>query len=360
MFLIVGPGRSATAAQYTSWRACQRRERSSAFVAHSKGPPPRSCAISPNRSACSRAPASVPWNSTSRSGVSGRDSFEYRLQAATCTSSSSSMRATGRPDWIVRMVASQAALIDGNGQMPAEIASGMPWRRSVISVMTPSVLPRADEQPREVVSAEDFRARRAVVTMSRSASRRSAPAPRPSSCRSGRRWCRGPRRGHAAERGVRPGSMGEEQAVSRRCSFSSLRVIPASTVQSRSSALTLTTRFIPLVSMETPTEGRVDVAFERGADPVGDDRHVALGTGAHHRLHLRRGGRVDHEVRAARRGPGELVGVLLAHRPPRRHALAQHRAQGLCEVRDRRLVRAGPHYRQRGRSWAAPGVRAFT
>ena len=49
------------------------------------------------------------------------------------------MRATGRPDWIVTMTASQAAFTDGNGQMPAEIASGMPASLSVISVMTPRV-----------------------------------------------------------------------------------------------------------------------------------------------------------------------------------------------------------------------------
>ena len=36
------------------------------------------------------------------------------------------MRATGMPDWMVRMVALQAASTDGKGQTPAEIASGMP------------------------------------------------------------------------------------------------------------------------------------------------------------------------------------------------------------------------------------------
>ena len=40
---------------------------------------------------------------------------------------------------MVAMVALQAASTEGNGQMPAEIASGMPASRSVISVMTPSV-----------------------------------------------------------------------------------------------------------------------------------------------------------------------------------------------------------------------------
>ena len=49
------------------------------------------------------------------------------------------MRATGRPDWIVTIVASQAALTEGNGQTPAAIASGMPCSLSVISVMMPSV-----------------------------------------------------------------------------------------------------------------------------------------------------------------------------------------------------------------------------
>ena len=37
------------------------------------------------------------------------------------------------------MTASQAALTVGNGQTPAEIASGMPCSFSVISVMMPSV-----------------------------------------------------------------------------------------------------------------------------------------------------------------------------------------------------------------------------
>jgi hypothetical protein len=49
------------------------------------------------------------------------------------------MRATGMPDWIVTMTASQAARTDGNGQMPPEMASGMPCSLSVISVMIPSV-----------------------------------------------------------------------------------------------------------------------------------------------------------------------------------------------------------------------------
>ncbi len=36
------------------------------------------------------------------------------------------MRATGIPLWMVAMVASQAASTEGNGQVPAATASGMP------------------------------------------------------------------------------------------------------------------------------------------------------------------------------------------------------------------------------------------
>ena len=49
------------------------------------------------------------------------------------------MRATGSPAWMVRITASQAALTEGNGQIPAEIAYGIPCSFNVSSVMTPSV-----------------------------------------------------------------------------------------------------------------------------------------------------------------------------------------------------------------------------
>ena len=49
------------------------------------------------------------------------------------------MRATGMPDWMVRIAALQAASTVGNGQTPAAIASGMPCSFSVSSVITPSV-----------------------------------------------------------------------------------------------------------------------------------------------------------------------------------------------------------------------------
>ena len=49
------------------------------------------------------------------------------------------MRATGMPICIASITVSTAALRSGNWQTAAEIASGMPYRRSWISVMMPSV-----------------------------------------------------------------------------------------------------------------------------------------------------------------------------------------------------------------------------
>ena len=49
------------------------------------------------------------------------------------------MRATGMPAWMVAIAALQAASTEGNGQIPADTASGMPASLSVISVMIPSV-----------------------------------------------------------------------------------------------------------------------------------------------------------------------------------------------------------------------------
>ena len=59
--------------------------------------------------------------------------------ASICASSSSSIRATGTPLWIVWITVSTAAAIVGKAQTAAEIASGMPYSRTVTSVMMPSV-----------------------------------------------------------------------------------------------------------------------------------------------------------------------------------------------------------------------------
>ena len=49
------------------------------------------------------------------------------------------MRATGIRDWMVRITVLTASATVGKAQTAAEIASGMPYSLSVISVMTPSV-----------------------------------------------------------------------------------------------------------------------------------------------------------------------------------------------------------------------------
>ncbi len=57
--------------------ACHSVVRSSALLAHSKGPPPNSAGnLAETRSTCSAAPCSVPWNSTNSIGLSGNVSFE--------------------------------------------------------------------------------------------------------------------------------------------------------------------------------------------------------------------------------------------------------------------------------------------
>ena len=61
------------------------------------------------------------------------------MQAAICTSSSSSMRATGMPVCRMAITVSTASRRVANWQVADDIASGMPCRRNWISVMTPSV-----------------------------------------------------------------------------------------------------------------------------------------------------------------------------------------------------------------------------
>ena len=55
------------------------------------------------------------------------------------TSSSNSIRATGIPSWMVVMTVCTAPASESNEQIAAETASGSPYTRSVISVITPSV-----------------------------------------------------------------------------------------------------------------------------------------------------------------------------------------------------------------------------
>ena len=99
------PGLSVICAQKPSWRACQSLVRSSGLVAQMKSPPPLSATISPKRlrllgDALLRA---VKLDQQHRMSRAASD-CEYVLNARTDSVSRSSIRAIGRPDWIVWIV----------------------------------------------------------------------------------------------------------------------------------------------------------------------------------------------------------------------------------------------------------------
>ena len=70
-------------------------------------------------------------------------------------------------------------------------------------------------------------------------------------------------------------------------------------------------------------EGRVDLAFKRGAGAEGNDRHARLGAKPHHFDHLLRRLGEDHGVGRLAGDPGERVGMLLAERGSGREAIAE-------------------------------------
>ena len=140
---------------------------------------------------CSATLAGVPWNSRNSIGVSGSDSLECRLTARTCSASSSSMRATGMPDWIVRIVARQHASTEGNGHTPPAIASGMPASLQRQFGDDSERAFRSDQQPRQVVSGRRFLgAPRGGHHLAIRRAPLSAKGHCPSWCRSAPRWCR--------------------------------------------------------------------------------------------------------------------------------------------------------------------------
>ena len=66
------------------------------------------------------------------------------------------MRATGMPDWMVMIVALQAASTDGNGQTPADdrLGNAIQLQRHLGDDAERAL--GADEQPREVVAGGGF------------------------------------------------------------------------------------------------------------------------------------------------------------------------------------------------------------
>jgi hypothetical protein len=101
--------------------------------------PPCSRAIRCTVSTCSRTPASVPWNSKKSVGASTSVVRLYALTAAIVRSHRYSLRAIGTPSWIAAITVSTADARSGKLATAAEIASGTGYRRTVTSVITPSV-----------------------------------------------------------------------------------------------------------------------------------------------------------------------------------------------------------------------------
>ena len=165
-------------------------------------------------STCSATPSGPPWNSRNSVGASGSASSEWTLTAAIAAGSSSSQRATGMPSWTASVTVATSPSSASNTQRAAAICSGIPWMRSVSSVITRERALRPEQQAREVVArrglarpraraqdgavgqhrleAEDVLAHRAVAAGQR-ARRRGG--------------------GHAAERRVGARVDGEEQPV---------------------------------------------------------------------------------------------------------------------------------------------------
>ena len=78
------------------------------------------------------------------------------MQAAICTSSSNSMRATGMPVCMMAMTVSTASASVGNWQVADDIASGMPCSRKLDFGDDAERALGADEQARQVVAGGGF------------------------------------------------------------------------------------------------------------------------------------------------------------------------------------------------------------
>ena len=167
--------------------------------------------------------------------------------------SSSSARATGTPICTASTTARTASSRSGKEHTAAAIASGTGWRRSVISVITPSVPSEPTRRPVRSYPADDFLARPPVRTTSPLAS--TATSETTLSRIVPYRTVVVPDAHVAAippSVASAPGSTGKKSPVPLSSRSSRSRVTPASTVASRSSGRTASTRFMRPRSIETP------------------------------------------------------------------------------------------------------------
>ncbi|MOA39886.1 hypothetical protein D3C78_1617000 [compost metagenome] len=101
--------------------------------------PPCSAVMACTVSACSCTPAGLPWNSNTNSGVSRKVSLLYWLTERTLAASMNSTRAIGTPIWMISITLWTASSSVGKLHTAADTASGCGYRRTVTSVMMPSV-----------------------------------------------------------------------------------------------------------------------------------------------------------------------------------------------------------------------------
>jgi hypothetical protein len=161
--------------------------------------------------------------------------------------------------------------------MPPEIASGMPCSFTVISVMTPSVPFRADEQPGQVVAGGGFlcppRGGDDLAVRQHHLQRQHVVLHGAVAHRVG---ARGTRRRHAAERGVGAGIDREEQALVAQI-FVELLARDARFDNAIEILGVHADNAIHVAEVERHAAlRRVDVPFERSAGAVTDDRHLVL------------------------------------------------------------------------------------
>ena len=234
----LAPARYDSCAQNTSWRACQRRVRSSASLPIRTDRRRTRATISPKRSDCSATPASVPWNSRNSIGCLGQAELrvgvaDANLHLVEKLDAGHAECRPGSPRWPRRSTPRST----GNGHTPADDRLGNAVQLQGQLGDDAERTLGADDQPGEIIAGRRICARAATSTSARrSAARPSAPAHCPSSCRSARRSC--PRRASRPCRRARHRRRDrpeKNRPWSRRCSLSCLRVTPGSTTQSKSS-----------------------------------------------------------------------------------------------------------------------------
>ena len=187
---------------------------------------------------------------------------------------------------------------------------------------------RADEQPRQVVARRRLARAPAGADDAAVGEHHRQPEHRLAHRAVAHRGrARRARRGHAADRRVGARIDPEGTPVLASALFSCRCVTPASTVASRSSALTRSTRFIRERSIETPPLTALTCPSSDGADAERDDRRAVARGNLIDGAHLVGGRSERRRRRVAGRVPRFAVAVVLELRRVGRAAIAEDPAQ---------------------------------